>query len=77
MRGKDRQKELEADGWIRKSINDEPRLSELVETYKSLGMDVKLEPVDPEMLDQDCDTCMRENPEQFKIINDIFGVCFI
>ena len=40
-----RQAELEAEGWEARFIADEPRLSESVELYESLGMEVHLEPV--------------------------------
>ncbi|GAB4253666.1 hypothetical protein [Deferrisoma sp.] len=35
---------LESEGWIRRSIACEPRLSEIVETYRSLGFEVRLVP---------------------------------
>jgi len=31
-------------GWMRRFVTDEPRLSEAVELYKSLGYEVRLEP---------------------------------
>jgi len=31
---------LEEEGWLRRSILDEPRLSEVLETYRSLGYEV-------------------------------------
>lgn len=47
-----RQAELEAQGWTACFFADEPRLSEAVELYESLGLEVHLEP-----LRQDCDEC--------------------
>ena len=39
-----RQQELEAQGWTRQNVMDEPRLSELVEMYQELDIEVHLEP---------------------------------
>ncbi|GAB6063467.1 hypothetical protein [Deferrisoma palaeochoriense] len=35
---------LEREGWVRRNIACEPRLSEIVETYRSLGFEVRLVP---------------------------------
>ena len=53
-------------GWTKRNIMDEPRLSELVEAYKELGMEVLLEPVDLDS--KDCTECMRAAPEKYKVI---------
>ncbi|MCB2225291.1 MAG: hypothetical protein KQH53_01345 [Desulfarculaceae bacterium] len=42
-----REAELKAQGWTRQFTADEPRLSEAVESYRALGFEVLLEPVDP------------------------------
>lgn len=39
--------QLCAQGWVRQFTADEPRLSEAVENYRALGLEVHLEPVDP------------------------------
>lgn len=36
---------LERDGWTRRFIADEPRLSEAAEVYRDSGFDVHLEPL--------------------------------
>lgn len=64
-------KELSANNWERRSIVDDSRLSELVEIYESLGFEVHLEPVTPEvmeLLNGECNTCYIKNQERFKII---------
>jgi hypothetical protein len=61
------QRELEAKGWTRQNVTDEPRLSELVEMYKELGFEVLLEPFVPAEED-DCTTCIAQEPERYKII---------
>jgi hypothetical protein len=63
-----RDEELKKQGWTRQNIMDEPRLSELVEMYEELGMEVHLEPVNPEELDKDCAECLMKFPDKYKII---------
>ena len=46
--------ELEKEGWIKRTTIDEPRLSEIIEEYESLGYEVHLEPVKLEDLDKEC-----------------------
>jgi hypothetical protein len=45
MVSKSREAELDKEGWTRQFMADEPRLSEAVELYKSLGFEVHFEPV--------------------------------
>jgi len=40
-----REEELTKEGWERKFISMEPRLSEMAELYESLGLEVLLEPL--------------------------------
>lgn len=64
-----REKVLNADGWERNCIVDEPRLSEIVELHKELGFEVHLEPVSSCLCtEHTCTTCFHENPKRFKII---------
>ncbi len=60
--------QLQKEGWTRRFIYDEPRLSEAKEMYESLGLEVRLEPVIPEELDEGCDTCFKEYPDRYKVI---------
>jgi hypothetical protein len=53
-------------GWQRRFIADEPRLTEAVEMYNSLGFEVRLEPI--EIDTDDCTECMRANQEKYKVI---------
>ena len=59
---------LVADGWTRQFSASEPRLSEAVESYQEIGMEVRLEPVDTAPSDGTCTVCMAENPEYVKVI---------
>ena len=58
--------ELLAQGWERRFIYDEPRLSEAVETYREIGFEVTLLPVSPD--DVDCSECMKEDPQRYRVI---------
>ncbi|MFQ5909937.1 MAG: hypothetical protein ACE5IJ_04355 [Thermoplasmata archaeon] len=51
---------LTKEGWEKKSVLSEPRLSEAVEMYEELGLEVRVEPVDPESMDEDCRECFDE-----------------
>ncbi len=48
------------EGWKRRMMASEPRLSEVVKMYESLGFEVRLEPVgpdDPYWDEEDCTAC--------------------
>ncbi|MFX0113328.1 MAG: hypothetical protein ACFFB3_02150 [Candidatus Hodarchaeota archaeon] len=63
-----REAELRKDGWIKRSALDEPRLSEAVELYKSLGFEVKLEPAQPGDLGANCSVCYSDICDKFTMI---------
>lgn len=50
--------ELKKQGWVKQFVADEPRLSEAVELYKSLGYEVRLEPVDFDEVSEECRKCL-------------------
>ena len=54
--------------WIRRNIIDEPRLSELVELYESLGYEVMLKDFIAEVHPNECSECMAASPKKYKII---------
>jgi len=62
-----RQDELTLAGWTRQATYDEPRLTEMVETYAELGFEVRLEPFAPDG-QTECATCMAQFPERYKTI---------
>jgi hypothetical protein len=64
----EREEELLAQGWTRQFVANEPRLSEAVEVYESLGMEVLLEPLPAEGEEGECRSCLDAAPEQFRII---------
>lgn len=59
-------RDLETRGWKRCFVTDEPRLSEAVELYEELGLDVLLVPVPAD--DAECTECMTADPDRFRII---------
>lgn len=65
----ERQARLAAEGWVRRSISDEPRLSELADLYRETGFDVRLEPLTPDLLaGLECTECMLADPSRFRVI---------
>lgn len=46
-----------ADGWQRRFVTDAARGKEAVELYESLGFEVVADPVRPEEMGEQCDTC--------------------
>jgi len=58
-------------GWERKSIANEPRLSELIELYQSLNFDVHIESLTPELLEvigEECKSCYLDHWDDYKVI---------
>lgn len=57
----------ERDGWTKRSVLDEPRLSEVVESYRALGYEVRTVDIDPDTMNG-CTACLEGNPGAYKII---------
>ena len=62
-----RQEELARQGWARQATYDEPRLSEMADTYREIGLEVHLEPFDPDQ-EPGCAECMTAMPDKYKTI---------
>ena len=62
-----REETLIRQGWERQATYDEPRLSEMVETYLEIGLEVHLEAFHPDK-EPGCTDCMTATPEKFKTI---------
>ena len=62
-----RQEELARQGWQRQTTYDEPRLSEMAEMYKDIGLEVHLEPFHADN-EPGCADCMAATPELYKTI---------
>ena len=57
-------KELEKEGWIKRNTIDDPRLSEIIEEYESLGF----EPMKLEDLDKECRICYKNQLDKLKTV---------
>ena len=72
-----REDELEKEGWERRFIACEPRLSEAVEIYREIGLEVLLEPLPskeeleregPFCKEKGCTVCFDVDREKYRII---------
>jgi hypothetical protein len=54
-------------GWQKQATYDEPRLSEMVDMYKEIGLEVHLEPFNAAN-EEGCTGCMQLTPDMFKTI---------
>lgn len=59
---------LPAQGWIRRGILSEPRLSEMKALYESLDFEVLLKDLDEVKLESECSVCFSEDPDRFKVL---------
>jgi hypothetical protein len=62
-----REEELTAQGWQRQATYDEPRLSEMADLYREIGLEVHLEPFHPED-ESGCAGCLTAAPDLYKTI---------
>ena len=65
---KSKEEELKKEGWIRQFTADEPRLTEAVELYRSLGYEVNLEPVTFNEKNEMCKACIKADCQKYKTI---------
>ena len=61
------EEELIKEGWQKRAVYDDPRLSELAAQYEQIGFEVHLEPIRTANKDG-CTDCMQQYPDRFKII---------
>lgn len=55
--GRDREAALLEAGWVRRFVAAPPRLEEVVGVYRSLGHEIRIEPLDVDGLDARCVGC--------------------
>jgi len=67
VRKSSRRERLEKDGWVRRTTYDEPRLTELAEAYREMGLEVRLEEPDAGEPDE-CDACFKGSAGKMKTI---------
>lgn len=70
-----KEEELIDQGWEKRFVASEPRLSEAVEVYRSIGYEVLLEPLpdDEELQKEACETsgctaCFQADKDRYRII---------
>ena len=61
------EEKLISSGWQKKATYDDPRLTEVVDMYEEIGLDVHLEPFNAAN-ESGCSDCMQQLPGQFKTI---------
>ncbi|MCP5053420.1 MAG: hypothetical protein GY940_40015 [bacterium] len=61
------EKKLINQGWAKQATYDNPRLSEMVEMYQEIGLEVHLEPFNAEN-EAGCSGCLQLMPDLFKTI---------
>lgn len=61
------EEKLISQGWEKKATYDEPRLTEMMELYEQIGLEVHLEPFNAANEDG-CTGCMQQFPDRFKTI---------
>jgi len=68
--GAGREGELLAQGWTRQTTIGEPRLSELIAAYRSLGYEVEV--IEHRTEGDDCGTCFEAGKEMGHVFGDIY-----
>jgi hypothetical protein len=68
-----REEELARQGWEKRFLADEPRLSEMKELYESIGFEVLLEPLPPKeelagCAESGCTACLDMDPARYRTI---------
>jgi len=63
-----RDEELQSQGWTKQFTTCEPRLSEAVDLYRSLGHEVHLEPLPQRADDEECRSCLEHDIDRYRII---------
>ena len=61
------EEKLVREGWKKQATYDDPRLTEMIEMYEEIGLEVHLEPFNAENEDR-CTGCMQLMPDMFKTI---------
>ena len=62
-----RDAQLAAEGWIKRSVYAEPRLSEIVAMYEEIGLEVRLEPFDPSET-PGCSQCRKQHSRRYRTV---------
>ena len=63
-----REEELKKEGWVKRTALEEPRLSEVIELYESLGFEILLEPTRPGDMGAECSKCYEKNCTKYSVV---------
>jgi len=63
---KSHEDEMREQGWERQFTADEPRLSESIQLFESMGYEVRVE--EETGCDRECNVCFSAAPERYKVI---------
>lgn len=64
-----REELLRSQGWTKQFTTCEPRLSEAVDLYRSIGHEVHLEPLSEEKADdEECRICLEHDLDRYRTI---------
>lgn len=68
----EKEKKLLEEGWEKRIIACEPKLSEIAELYREIGFDVLIIPLsevmDESCSDDDCTCCYESDKEKYSVI---------
>ena len=62
-----REEQLLSEGWQKQTTYDEPRLTEITDMYREIGLEVHLEPYHPEY-EKGCVSCLTAITDLYKTI---------
>lgn len=62
-----REEQLRVEGWQKQATYDEPRLSEMADMYREIGMEVHFEPIHPDEK-RGCVGCLATFPDRYQTI---------
>ncbi|MBI1905667.1 MAG: hypothetical protein HYS20_05410 [Rhodocyclales bacterium] len=68
----EREAELLKEGWIKQTTIGEPRLSEVVENYKTLGYEVHVEEFRDQANGDGCTTCFDAGKEMGQVYGTVY-----
>lgn len=54
--------------WVKRNVTDEHRVKDMIELYESMGFEIKVEDFSVQNNHSECNECMLESPEKFKVI---------
>jgi hypothetical protein len=54
--------------WEKRNLTDEFRILDMIELYESMGYEVKVEDYSADNCSVECNSCLVETPEKFKVV---------